>query len=124
MTPVLWQRIEAGIIAATTLAVAIVAGEWPWLFVFFLAFDLSMLGYLRGTKLGAWIYNAGHLYVGAVLLALPYAFLGLRWAGVLSLAWAFHVAVDRALGYGLKFDDDFQHTHLGTIGRGGRTARP
>jgi hypothetical protein len=40
------------------------------------------------------------------------------------LAWAFHIGVDRALGYGLKFEDGFQHTHLGTIGRGGRPARP
>jgi len=24
--------------------------------------------------------------------------------------------VDRALGYGLKYDDHFQHTHLGQIG--------
>lgn len=38
--------------------------------------------------------------------------------GVLASAWAFHVGVDRALGYGLKMPDAFRHTHLGWIGRG------
>jgi len=39
------------------------------------------------------------------------------------MAWGFHVAVDRALGYGLKFNDDFQHTHLGWIGNKRRTVQ-
>jgi len=39
------------------------------------------------------------------------------WLAFVALAWGFHVAVDRALGYGLKFGDDFQHTHLGWIGK-------
>ena len=39
--------------------------------------------------------------------------------GVLTCAWAFHVGVDRALGYGLKTPDGFTHTHLGRIGRDG-----
>ena len=38
-------------------------------------------------------------------------------AGVLACAWAFHVGVDRALGYGLKMPDAFTHTHLGWIGK-------
>ncbi|MFL0711613.1 MAG: DUF4260 family protein [Microcella pacifica] len=37
--------------------------------------------------------------------------------GLTALAGAFHVAVDRALGYGLKRPDAFTHTHLGWIGR-------
>ena len=28
-----------------------------------------------------------------------------------------HSSMDRALGYGLKFGDHFQHTHLGWIGK-------
>jgi hypothetical protein len=27
------------------------------------------------------------------------------------------IGMDRALGYGLKYDDSLQHTHLGQIGR-------
>jgi Domain of unknown function (DUF4260) len=35
-----------------------------------------------------------------------------------GLLWAFHVAGDRVLGYGLKFASGFQDTHLGRIGNG------
>jgi len=119
MNPIGWQKIEGGVIAAASLTAAIVSGEWPWLLVLFLAFDVSMVGYLGGTRLGAWTYNAIHVYVGPAACGLAYALFGLRWAGILALAWAFHLGADRALGYGLKFDDAFEHTHLGTIGRGG-----
>jgi hypothetical protein len=30
-----------------------------------------------------------------------------------------HSAFDRLLGYGLKFKDSFNHTHLGHIGKSG-----
>lgn len=42
------------------------------------------------------------------------------WTGLAALSWAFHVAVDRALGYGLKLAAGFEHTHLGRIGRRAR----
>jgi hypothetical protein len=38
------------------------------------------------------------------------------WALPAGLIWAGHIAMDRALGYGLKHPDGFQHTHLGRIG--------
>jgi hypothetical protein len=28
-----------------------------------------------------------------------------------------HAAFDRMLGYGLKYEQGFRHTHLGTIGK-------
>jgi hypothetical protein len=31
------------------------------------------------------------------------------------LLWA-HSSLDRIMGYGLKYPDSFQHTHLGTVG--------
>jgi len=34
-----------------------------------------------------------------------------------GLLWAFHIAGDRVLGYGLKFTSGFQDTHLGRIGK-------
>ena len=82
-----------------------------------LAPDLSMLGYLGGTRLGAITYNAAHNLVLALGLVgigwwLPAAPLAL--AGAVLLA---HVGMDRALGYGLKLPTDFRDTHLGRIGR-------
>lgn len=83
-----------------------------------LAPDLSMIGYLRGPRLGSITYNAVHH------LVLALALLGLGW--LLTLSWLVlagaavlaHVGMDRALGYGLKLPTDFRDTHLGRIGRG------
>ncbi|MDD9911252.1 MAG: DUF4260 family protein, partial [Ahrensia sp.] len=35
----------------------------------------------------------------------------------IALIWAAHISGDRALGYGLKYESNFKHTHLGKIGR-------
>jgi hypothetical protein len=32
----------------------------------------------------------------------------------LGLIWLAHIGMDRLLGYGLKYADHFQHTHLGS----------
>lgn len=92
---------------------------WIWIFLF-LSPDLSMLGYLVNTGVGAFTYNLFH-HRG---LALVLAFAG-YWAhvpimltiGILLFA---HSSFDRAFGYGLKFPDDFKHTHLGWL-PGGKT---
>ena len=34
-----------------------------------------------------------------------------------AAVWTAHIAMDRALGYGLKLPTDFRDTHLGRIGR-------
>jgi len=36
------------------------------------------------------------------------------------LLWA-HSAFDRVMGYGLKYADSFDHTHLGMIGKSKKT---
>ena len=83
----------------------------------FLLFDLSMVGYVRSPRLGAWTYNVVHSYFAPAALGGGALVDGARWAAFLALVWAFHIAVDRFVGYGLKFQDHFTHTHLGTIGR-------
>lgn len=77
--------------------------------------DLFMIGYSKTSKLGALIYNIGHHYVP------PLIFLGIYYVYqnpttlVVSLVWMAHIAMDRMLGFGLKEDSGFKHTHLGTI---------
>ena len=91
--------------------------EWWWLLALFLVWDLSMIGYGVSAVAGAWTYNVVHSYIGPGLL-LAYAIVAdQRWAAFVSLVWAFHIAVDRLLGYGLKFTSAFHHTHLGVVGR-------
>ncbi len=116
------QRLENGAIAAAIVIVVIAAGQpWWWLVAAFLFFDLSALGYVGSPLLGARLYNAVHNYTGPAILMIVYAafVLGgqdLPLLALVAASWAFHVAVDRALGYGLKLHD-FAHTHLGRMGR-------
>lgn len=115
---VLLQRLEGVALAAITIALYARTGASWWLFaVLWLAPDLSALGYLRSACIGARVYNAVHNYVPPVTLAL---FGLLAHAGVwlvpAALIWANHIAVDRALGYGLKFSEGFGWTHLGRLG--------
>ncbi|MGH8776232.1 MAG: DUF4260 domain-containing protein [Jiangellaceae bacterium] len=116
--PIWFQRAENALIAVAVVALFVARDfDWWWLLVLFLAFDLSMAGYARNPRLGAWMYDAVHSYVGPAALAMVAVVGDVRWAEFLALVWAFHIAVDRTFGYGLKFIDRFSHTHLGEIGR-------
>lgn len=119
------QRIENGVIAVM-IVVALIALDLPawWLAASFLAFDLSMVGYASGPRLGALVYNAVHNYTGPAIVLAVYFVAGSErpdWLVVLAACWAFHVAVDRALGFGLKLHG-FGHTHLGSLEAGKRGA--
>lgn len=125
--PEIVQRVENGAIAVALLvAVILFEPGWWWLpLAPFLVFDLSALGYLAGPRPGAVGYNLVHNYVGpaiAAIVALALGATGVDPTALLLVAasWGFHVAADRALGYGLKHPDAFQHTHLGWIGRARR----
>lgn len=79
--------------------------------------DLSMIGYLRSPKIGAYCYNLfHHKLVAIILLILGYA-LNTPVLALMGLILFGHSAMDRMLGYGLKYQDDFKHTHLGWIGK-------
>jgi len=78
--------------------------------------DASMLGYLRGPRLGAIVYNIAHdmatgtaiAGVGVAIGSVPIAA-----AGAILVA---HSGMDRTMGYGLKLPSSFRDTHLGRIG--------
>lgn len=88
-----------------------------WLFpALFLLPDLSMLGYLISAKVGAFTYNLVHHKALGIALGVAGLFLGnneLMLAGILLFG---HSSLDRAMGYGLKYDKGFNYTHLGEIG--------
>lgn len=114
----LWLRVEAAAIAVVGFALFGTTGQPWWLIVvLFLVPDLAAAGYVAGPALGAWCYNLTHA------LALPLALLlwmiadGPTWVGVAAAVWLVHIGVDRALKYGLKYDNSFGCTHLGLIGR-------
>jgi len=85
-----------------------------WLFAaLWLAPDLSILGYLAGSCRGARIYNAAHTYTLPITLAVCALLLHASVLLPFALIWVNHIGVDRMMGYGLKYSNGFDWTHLG-----------
>ncbi|NGP76645.1 DUF4260 domain-containing protein [Balneolaceae bacterium YR4-1] len=107
---------EAGMFVLGLFLFATLDYSW-WVFpVLLLAPDISMAGYLFGNRTGAFVYNIVH-HKGIAILIYCIGFLSvipvLMLAGIILFS---HSSMDRILGYGLKYEDSFQHTHLGQIG--------
>ncbi|MEQ1954100.1 DUF4260 domain-containing protein [Mesorhizobium sp. CN2-181] len=112
-------RIEWGCVAlALVAAFWAIGGSWLLFAALVLAPDLFMLGYLARPRMGAIAYNLVHILIGPFVLGCVALITDSAIAKQITLIWAFHIAVDRALGYGLKLPTSFQDTHLGRIGRG------
>lgn len=87
---------------------------WLWIILFFSP-DIAMLGYVIGKKTGGVLYNIFHHKGVAILIAIA-GFLLKDDIVVLTGTLLFaHSSFDRIWGYGLKYMDDFKHTHLGWI---------
>ncbi|ESY92595.1 MULTISPECIES: DUF4260 domain-containing protein [unclassified Mesorhizobium] len=118
-------RLEWAVAAAAAIVFYGATGASWWLFaLLILAPDLSMLGYLGGSRVGAIAYNALHILIVPVLLLLAGHLAGSAVGSAIALIWIAHIAIDRALGYGLKLSTGFQDTHLGRIGRKSETFSP
>ena len=116
----LWVlRVEGMVLLIAALATYVTALDQPFWLVPLLLFapDLFMAGYARSSRIGAHLYNLAHSYpLPAVVGASALAGSQELWQAA-ALIWFAHIGLDRALGYGLKYDDSFQHTHLGWIGK-------
>lgn len=111
-------RLEGAALAAACMVFySYFEGSW-WMFaLLLLAPDLSFLGYLAGPRAGAAAYNAAHAAIIPMLLGIFAMVMPSALAMHLSLIWCAHIGIDRALGYGLKYDAGFTFTHLGRIGK-------
>jgi hypothetical protein len=109
------ERLAYAGLAATCVAAIVATGESGWLALgVALAPDVALLygagpglakGQLHPRAVG--LYNALHSFAGPVVAAAAAVWLGPAWT-VVALAWAAHVAVDRAVGYGPRTAEGFQ----------------
>lgn len=89
-----------------------------WLYwALFLTPDISMLGYAINTRVGSITYNVFHHKGLAITLYLAGMYIPLTELAFVGLLLFGHSSFDRVLGYGLKYADNFKHTHLGWIGK-------
>ena len=105
------EGLAVGVISV--LLYARTGASW-WLFAaLWLGPDLSILGYFLGSCRGARVYNTVHTYTLPVTLAICGLLLRSTVVLPFALIWVNHIAVDRMMGYGLKFSNGFDWTHLG-----------
>ena len=108
---------EAGMFLLSLALVATLDYSWGLFALLFFLPDISMLGYVKDARTGAFCYNLFHHKGLAVLIGLAGYFSAadpLLFTGLLLFS---HASFDRIFGYGLKFPDNFHHTHLGPIGK-------
>jgi hypothetical protein len=116
-------RLEGLAVAAAAAIMYEKSGfGWGTFALFFLAQDISFLGYLAGNRFGAIAYNAAHSYLTALACFSTGLVLASPAFEVAGLIWCAHIGFDRAMGYGLKYAAGFSFTHLGRIGRDERDA--
>jgi len=111
-----YAALAVGLLVAAVLVSVIHGTGWWQLAAFAVAPDLALVfgaapglakGQLHPRAVRA--YNLAHRFWGPLALGAAAA-LGVIPLGYLvgALAWALHVAVDRAVGYGLRTRDGFQ----------------
>jgi hypothetical protein len=107
---------------AAIVAFALAGGNW-WLFaLLILAPDLAFLAMGLGPKRTAMVYNVVHSYTWPVILIGAGLLTPVTWLLPVGLIWAAHIGIDRAVGYGLKYPDSIETTHLGLIGKARKAA--
>lgn len=91
--------------------------SWGFYLGLFFAPDLAFVFYLISPRAGSIAYNATH-HKGIMAVLMITGFL-LHHDLIIQLGLIFmaHSCFDRVFGYGLKYPDHFDHTHLGWIGK-------
>ncbi len=86
--------------------------SWWVMPVLFLVPDLGMLGYMFGTKTGAWVYNLVHHRATSIGLYILGSIIQNEMILLIAVILFSHSSFDRIFDYGHKYPDDFKHTHL------------
>ena len=112
-------RLEWAAVLLSAIAFYVFSdGSWQLFVLLILAPDLAMLGYLTGPAAGAVVYNTFHMLVWPAVLFVVGLYTDSALTMQVAAVWTAHIAMDRALGYGLKLPSGFTDTHLGRIGQG------
>lgn len=108
---------ELGMLVISAYALYHYEAAWWWYLMLLVGPDISMLGYLAGTKTGAIAYNLFHHKAIGIGLMMTGYILPLNELLLVGIVLFSHSSLDRMMGYGLKYFESFHHTHLGKIGK-------
>ena len=91
---------------------------WWWFPALILTPDISKICYTAGNKVGAIVYNFFHHKAVALIVYVIGVYIGNEVLQLIGIILFGHSSMDRFFGYGLKYFEGFQYTHLGKIGKG------
>jgi hypothetical protein len=116
--PDLLLRLEALLV----LLIALICysglhGSWLLFLVLFLAPDVSLLGYLAegNGRFAATFYNGLHCYAVPLGVALIAWRLNSVVTERITVIWIAHIALDRFIGFGLKYAQAANPTHMQSV---------
>ncbi|RIX49358.1 DUF4260 family protein [Paenibacillus nanensis] len=89
--------------------------KWIWFIVLLFAPDISMVGYLKGVRVGAVAYNLFHTYLLSGIMLVIGVVTKMDVFLMIGIIWTAHIGLDRLLGYGLKYKTEFKDTHLNRL---------
>ena len=87
--------------------------SWIVFAMYYFLPDLPIPLYILGPKVGGRLYNTVHTLLLPLLIGLVGVTLDYPVAQQAALIWISHIAFDRTIGWGLKFEDSFCNTDLG-----------
>lgn len=106
---------ELGMLLLSLWMFGITGFDWWFFPAMLLIPDISMVGYAFNKRVGAFLYNLFH-HKGVAVLVFVWGYLigevYLELAGAILFG---HSSMDRIVGYGLKYTESFNKTHLGRI---------
>ena len=108
-------HIEGAVVLAAVVYLYFfqIDGNWILFAALILAPDLGLLGYVtRDNRLGSIAYNLTHTYVLSAALVVTGIALGSQVTLEIGLISAAHIAMDRGVGYGLKYAAEPKPTHM------------
>ena len=109
---------ELGLLFLASLVYFIVFnGSWLLYLGLFFVPDVSFALYLVSRKTATIAYNIMHHKGVMAVVILVGFFLKEDLLIKIGLIFMAHSCFDRVAGYGLKYEDSFDHTHLGWIGK-------
>jgi len=98
------------------IAYSIVSGDWLAFILLLLVPDISMIGYMVNSTVGAWLYNIVHSYTLAVAVIVAGFALDHNTIVSLGIILMAHIGMDQIFGYGYKYaDGKFSDTHYKRI---------
>jgi hypothetical protein len=108
----MWLRLEGlALLVAGLVAYGWLGGPWLAIVPLLLLPDVSMVGYVRGARLGAIVYDLVHNLAVALAAVGLGLWLGLSWLSIAGVVLVAHVGGDRLFGFGLKYTTGFKDTH-------------